>query len=259
MKSYISPAKVNIFLKITGLRGDYHEIISRFMIVDDLYDTITLKPKKSEDFVIEGNFTCKVEDNTIYKAYKALYQATNSLKLERFMQYYGVHVEKNIPAFAGLGGGSSNAATFLHICNDELKLNLSTKELSEIGATVGADIPFFIYRYSSANVLGIGEIVEVFEEEPIKLDIFTPDIEISTPAVYKRYREEFYNPVDTLTCKHLKSEPSASILKNMSISEANDLFKPALALYSDLALHVRDDNFFSGSGSSFFRPKQGEL
>ncbi len=259
MKSYKSSAKVNIFLKITGKRGVYHEIISRFMRIDSLYDILTLKPKNNSDFIIDGNFTCKVEDNTIYKAYKALYEHTNSSKLHGLMKEYGVHVEKNIPAFAGLGGGSSNAATYLLMCNEILDLGLSVEELGSIGAKVGADLPFFIYGYSSANVSGVGEIVEPFEEDGIDMEIFTPKIEISTPRVYQEYRKNFYNPIDTLTCKSLKHESSHSVLERLSIDEANDLYKPALALYSDLSLHVKENYFFSGSGSSFFRPKNGEL
>ncbi len=253
MKTYISPAKVNIFLKITGTRGSYHEIISRFMRIDTLYDTLTLKPKKSAQFLIEGSFTCKSSDNTIYKAYKELYQYTKSPQLKNLLQEFGIHVEKNIPAFAGLGGGSSNAATFLHICNDLANLKLSVDELSHIGAKVGADLPFFIYGHSSANVSGVGEIVEAFDEEALDIEITTPKIEISTPAVYQEYRRNFFKPIDSLTRKKMAKESSLNILENLSISEANDLFAPALALYPELALHVKKNNFFSGSGSSFFR------
>jgi 4-diphosphocytidyl-2-C-methyl-D-erythritol kinase len=259
MQNYHSVAKVNIFLKITGTRGNYHEILSRFMRVESLYDTLTLTPKDSPEFQIQGNFTCKTEENTIYKAYQALYRHTQSSTLKALIQEFGVHVEKKIPAFAGLGGGSSNAATFMHICNDVAQLKLSVDELSHIGAQVGADLPFFIHGFSSANVSGIGEIVEVFDEEPLAFDIVTPDIKISTPAVYQEYRRHFFNPIDTLTCKTLAQESSRSLLKRMSLSEANDLYQPARALYPDLALHVKKGAFFSGSGSSFFTPKKGSL
>ena len=256
MQTYKAAAKVNIFLKITGTRSNYHEIISRFMRIDSLYDTLTLKPKKSSEFHIDGSFTCKTHDNTIYKAYKALYTHTKSSKLKNLMENFSVHVEKNIPAFAGLGGGSSDGATFLHICNDVAKLNLSIDELSHIGAKVGADLPFFIHGHSSANVSGVGEIVEAFKEEPLDIEITTPKIEISTPAVYQEYRKNFFNPIDTLTCKQLSKESSLTILKELNMSEANDLFEPALSLYPELALHVKKDNFFSGSGSSFFTLKE---
>lgn len=257
MKSYKAPAKVNIFLKITGRRGDYHEILSRFMRVDDLYDTLSFVPKVSDDFIIEGDFACETEQNTIYKAYTALLETTGSDALRRLMQSHAVRVEKKIPAFAGLGGGSSDAATYLKMCNEVLHLGLSQGELALVGANVGADVPFFVYGYASANVSGIGEIVERFDEEPLELEIKTPAVEISTPAVYKRFREEFYKELGDDEAFALAAMDSKSVLEHYSISEANDLFEPALALYPELKKSYQHGWFFSGSGSSFFRVKNG--
>ncbi len=256
MHSYNAPAKVNIFLKITGTRGNYHEIISRFMRIDSLYDTLNLVPKTHQEFELRGSFTCSVQENTIYKAYVHLLEATQSHALETMMQTYAIDVTKRIPAFAGLGGGSSDAATFLKMCNEHAALGLSIEELSQIGAKVGADVPFFIHGYPSANVSGIGEIVEAFDEEAIAMEIMTPpDIAISTPTVYGEYRSHFFNPIDTLTCNMLAKTPSSHILKRFLCEEANDLFAPALRCYPELSAYVHQEWFFSGSGSSFFRPK----
>jgi 4-diphosphocytidyl-2-C-methyl-D-erythritol kinase len=255
MKSYKAPAKVNIFLKITGTRGDYHEILSRFMRVDDLCDTLSFVPKVSDDFIIEGDFACETEQNTIYKAYAALLETTGSEALRRLMKRYAVRVEKKIPAFAGLGGGSSDAATYLKMCNEVLHLGLSLDELAMVGARVGADVPFFVHGYASANVSGIGEIVERFDENPLDLQIKTPAVEISTPAVYKRFREEFYKELGDGEAFALAAMDSKSVLETYSISEANDLFEPALSLYPKLKESYQHGWFFSGSGSSFFRLK----
>jgi len=258
MKKYKAFAKVNIFLKITGVRGEYHEIVSRFMRVENLYDELSFVKKemtdaKANEFKIIGDFSCKTEQNTIFKAYFALKEFTQSQKLEELMQTYAIEVEKNIPAFAGLGGGSSDAATYLKMCNNVLNLGLSLNELALIGLKVGADVPFFIYGYSSANVSGIGEVVEEFEEELLKIETYTPKIEISTPRVYKVYREDFFAPIDGFETQRLKETCSVNILKNMSADEANDLFKPALQEYKELKEHYKHGYFFSGSGSSFFR------
>ncbi|MBE0514317.1 4-(cytidine 5'-diphospho)-2-C-methyl-D-erythritol kinase [Sulfurimonas sp.] len=259
MKLYKAYAKVNILLKIIGKRGNYHEIISRFMRVNSLYDELSFAPKqKSGEFEIVGEFSCSVEQNTIYKAYMALLEALDeesAASLKNLMNKYGVKVEKKIPAFAGLGGGSSDAATYLKMCNEVLHLGLSLNELSAIGIKVGADVPFFIYGYDSANVSGIGEVVEEFKEKLLNLEIFTPRIEISTPKVYMLYREQFYNPIDGFEVERLKKTPSLDILKQMSADEANDLFKPALQAYKELKNHYRHGCYFSGSGSSFFRVK----
>ncbi len=260
MKTYRAYAKVNIFLKITGTRGVYHEIISRFMQVKNLYDELEFTPKEETDagsnsFKIIGNFSCSTEQNTIYKAYFALKKATRSEKLEELMQKYAITVRKNIPAFAGLGGGSSDAATYLKMCNNVLNLGLSLNDLATIGLKVGADVPFFIYGYKSANVSGIGEVVEEFDEDLLNIETFTPSIEISTPRVYAIYREDFFSPIDGFEVQRLKTISSREALKSMSPSEANDLFKPALQEYKKLEDHYKPGYFFSGSGSSFFRVK----
>lgn len=261
MKVYKAYAKVNIFLKITGKRDNYHEIISRFMRVSSLYDELSFVAKEESgdragDFKIYGNFACETSQNTIYKAYFALKQATSAESLEKLMRTHAVHVKKSIPAFAGLGGGSSDAATYLKMCNEVLHLGLSLNELARIGLKVGADVPFFIYGYSSANVSGIGEIVEAFDEEILDFEVFTPDVKISTPKVYQIYREGFYAPIDGFQTNELKKTLSKDILNNMSASEANDLFKPALQEYKDLKQYYRHGWHFSGSGSSFFKRKE---
>ncbi len=252
MKSYRAYAKVNIFLKITGKRGEYHEILSRFVLVNDLYDTLTFEPKENEDFVIEGDFNCETAQNTIYKAFRALLEATHSQSLKRLMQSHAVRVDKKIPSFAGLGGGSSDAATYLLMCNEVLHLGLSRDELAAIGAKVGADVPFFVYGYQSANVSGIGEIVKAFDEPPLKIKTVTPKIEISTPRVYGAFREHFYKELGQEEQNRLAEMPSLEVLKQMTPPEANDLFEPALLLYPDLEKQNKEGWFFSGSGSSFF-------
>ncbi len=256
MKIYRAYAKVNIFLKITGTRDNYHEILSRFMRVQNLYDELSFVSKESEEFEIIGDFSCQTQQNTIYKAYVALLLATKSESLENLMKTYAIKVEKSIPAFAGLGGGSSDAATYLKMCNAVLDLGLSLNELAKIGLEVGADVPFFVYGYDSANVSGIGEVVEEFKEEPLNIETYTPKIEISTPKVYQIYRENFFNPIDGFKMQELKKINSLDALNAMNPSEANDLFEPALQEYKELKEHYKHGFHFSGSGSSFFRVKE---
>lgn len=253
MKIYRAYAKVNVFLKITGMRDNYHEIISRFMRVDSLYDELCFAKKTKDGFEIIGEFSCQTKQNTIYKAYVALREAINSESLDKLMQTYSVEVKKSIPAFAGLGGGSSDAATYLKMCNEVLDLGLSQNELAQIGLKVGADVPFFIYGFDSANVSGIGEIVEEFKEPLLNFEVFTPKVEISTPRVYTSYRENFYAPIDGFKTEELKNKTSLEILESMSVDEANDLFKPALQEYNELKKHYKHGYYFSGSGSSFFK------
>ena len=246
-KSY---AKVNIFLKISNKRESYHELVSRFVRVHSLYDTISFVKSSRKAFCIVGNFGCKMETNTVYKAYKLLEKYDG---VKEFFENHSVEIEKNIPEFAGLGGGSSNAATFLIMANKYCKLNLSKHELSEIAVNIGADVPFFVYEYDSANVTGIGEIVEKFDEEILNIDTITPKVKCNTGEIFKVFRENFYKQISKEEANRLLKMKSIEILNNLNIKEANDLYEPALSLYPQLNDYAKKDWFFSGSGSSFFK------
>ena len=246
-KSY---SKVNIFLKIVGLRDNYHLIASRFVRVKNLFDTISFIKKDVDNFSIEGNFSCILEKNTVYKAYKELEKFD---EVKEFFKKNIVKIDKNIPEFAGLGGGSSNCATFLNMVNQACNLNLSKEELAKIGSNIGADVPFFVYEFDSANVSGIGEIVEEFKEESLNIEVITPKIACDTAKIYKNFREKFYKELNKDEVKELFVTNSKDILKKFSINEANDLYFSALDLNQDLKKFEKDNWFFSGSGSSFFK------
>jgi len=249
-KSY---AKVNIFLKIAGKRDGYHELVSRFVRVHSLYDSLSFEKGEFSEFTLEGDFGCETKSNTIYKAYLKLCELSN--KVEQFFQTTKIVVEKNIPEFAGLGGGSSNCATFINMVNEACKLGLSKDELAKIGATIGADVPFFIYDVDSANVTGIGEVVKPFKEEVLDIVTFTPKVECNTGKIFTAFRDKFYKEVSTKEAQKLLSMKSIDILKTLNIKSANDLYEPALENYPELIpenYNLPVNSFFSGSGSSFF-------
>jgi 4-diphosphocytidyl-2-C-methyl-D-erythritol kinase len=249
-KSY---AKVNIFLKIAGKRDNYHELVSRFVRVKNLYDTIEFQKGSFEEFTLEGDFGCETKANTIYKAYLKLCEV--SPKVEELFKNYKIVVEKNIPEFAGLGGGSSNCATVMNMINEIAKLELSKDELSKIGATIGADVPFFIYEVDSANVTGIGEIVKPFDEVVPNIQTFTPKVECNTGKIFTAFRDKFYKEVSNKEAKKLLNMKSAEILKEYDLESANDLYAPAYDVYNQLKpenYNLPKNSFFSGSGSSFF-------
>ena len=246
-KSY---AKVNIFLKIAGKRENYHELVSRFVRVHNLYDTISFVKTSRKAVEIIGNFSCNLESNTVYKTYN-LIKDYNGVK--DFFENHSIVIEKNIPEFAGLGGGSSNAATFLLMANKYCNLNLSKDKLCKIAVKVGADVPFFVYEYDSANVSGIGEIVENFDEEILNIEVITPKIKCNTGEIFKIFREKFYKTINTEDTKKLFNTKSKDILSTYKIEEANDLYLPASTAYEELKEYAKNGWFFSGSGSSFFR------
>ena len=245
-------AKVNIFLKIVGKRDDYHEILSRFVKVQNLYDELEfVKKTTKEEFELQGEFGCELKQNTIYKAYESTCKAGFEKELKEFFTCNALHVKKNIPSFAGLGGGSSDAATFLHMINKEANLGLSNEELAKIGLDVGADVPFFVYGYDSANVSGIGEVVEEFKEDALHVNTITPSTKCDTGAVYRAFRENYKEDID-LANKMAKMS-SIELLNTYDDVTLNDLFGASLRVYEELEKYRKKDWFFSGSGSSFFR------
>ena len=251
-KSY---AKVNIFLKIADKRDNYHELASRFVRVHSLYDEVSFIKSSNNKFEILGDFSCDIEKNTVYKAYKLIEDYKN---VKEFFKNYSIEIKKNIPEFAGLGGGSSNAATFLNMANQYCDLNLSKDDLCKIAVKIGADVPFFIYEFDSANVRGIGEIVEKFHEEILDIQTITPNIKCNTGEIFEIFRKDFYKQISKEEAKKLFNMKSIDILKEFNIKEANDLYEPALSIYPLLKEYKKENWFFSGSGSSFFKVNNGK-
>ncbi|SMC08281.1 4-(cytidine 5'-diphospho)-2-C-methyl-D-erythritol kinase [Nitratiruptor tergarcus] len=246
-----APAKINIFLKITGLRGNYHEICSRFIRYDALYDEISFVPGTFTDFTIEGMSAIKKEHNIIYKAYKELLAHTKSKRLGEFFYHHKVHIIKNIPMGAGLGGGSSDAATFLLMANKAVDLQLEPQDLAKIGAKVGADVPFFIYGYKAANVSGIGEKIEEFMDDIPPLELKLLPLHCDTAQVYQHYRKN-YLKFDPKLASKMAQMSSCQIFENFTPLIANDLYQSAINLCPSLAKY-KQNWYLSGSGSTLFR------
>ncbi len=245
-------AKVNIFLKITGHKDGYYTLLSRFMRVEELYDTISFVPCKCETFTIEGCDDIPLESNTIYKAYNALIDYTADSDIVDFFYEHKVVVTKRISSQAGLGGSSSDAAAFMRLLKEVCNLILSSDELAKIGSTIGADLPFFIYNYPSANVSGFGEIVEPFEEEPLSLELYTPDIGCDTTVVYKILKKHLLANISLSSFEGCEKLDSRSILDLVSDPTIlNDLYAASLIAYPDLKKEAREGWFFSGS--TFFK------
>jgi len=254
MYSIKAHAKVNIFLKITGHKEGYHTLLSRFIRVEDLYDTIEFVPCVCESFTIEGCEGVSLESNTIYKAYKALNDHTGDLDILNFFYKHKVVVTKRIPSQAGLGGGSSDAAAFMRLVKEVCTLMLSTEELATIGSTIGADLPFFIYNYPSANVSGFGEIVEPFDEEPLALELFTPNIGCDTTIVYKTFKEHLLDDITLCSFIGWDRLDSKTLLEMIADPiTLNDLYAAARIAYPGLKDVAKEGWYFSGSGSTFFR------
>lgn len=174
-----APAKLNLFLYINGQRDDgYHELQTLFQFID-LCDYLTITANLSGKITITPEIEgLTVTDNLIYKAAMMLKcHGDNSLGAN-------IHLEKNLPMGGGLGGGSSDAATTLLALNYHWGLNLTNKRLSEIGLSLGADLPIFIAGKASIAE-GVGEHLTRATPTESHYLVATPDCHISTPAVFQ--------------------------------------------------------------------------
>lgn len=244
MKSF---AKINIFLKVIGTRGNYHEIVSRFVLWRRLFDEINFV--RSDKFSVECN-NQNIKNNIVLKAKEALENAGFKDELNEFFSSHKIIINKNIPIGAGLGGGSSNAATFLKMTNEELNLKIPREKLYKIAEQIGADVAFFVSDFEAANVSGIGEKIEEFKDEIPSLELFTPQVFASTPAVYSEFRANFINRIDANLANKMSNLTSEQLLAGYKNSELNDLYAPCFKLYPQMQKYK--DMFLSGSGSSVF-------
>ncbi|MDI6736292.1 MAG: 4-(cytidine 5'-diphospho)-2-C-methyl-D-erythritol kinase [bacterium] len=177
MLKLLAPAKINLFLSVIGKRQDgYHELETILQKIE-LYDTIVLE-EKDEGVELECEQVPGVE-NLVYQAASLLKQ---ELKIKKGVK---IRLEKNIPIAAGLGGGSSDAATTLIGLNKLWELGLSQDELIHLASKLGADVPFFINDCGLAYATGIGTIITPLPDlPPFWLVMILPEIKISTAKVY---------------------------------------------------------------------------
>lgn len=174
-----SPAKLNLFLHITGRRENgYHELQTIFQLID-LYDWMIFTPTLDEQVEIDGLSEVRPEENLIYRAAQILRPHAK--------KFCGLHIkiEKNIPMGAGLGGGSSNAATTLIVLNQLWECGLNQEQLADYGVKLGADVPIFIYG-KNAWAEGIGEHLSFIDLDQKQFIILKPDCFISTQLLFSQ-------------------------------------------------------------------------
>ena len=174
-----SPAKLNLFLYITGRRDNgYHELQTLFQFVD-FGDELTVTANRETSSItitpeIPGVAT---EDNLIWKAATALQQYTSTT--------FGadIQLKKVLPMGGGIGGGSSNAATVLVALNHLWQLNLSDDQLAEIGLKLGADVPVFVKGHA-AFAEGVGEQLQPANPDEKWYLVVKPQVSIATVDIF---------------------------------------------------------------------------
>jgi 4-diphosphocytidyl-2-C-methyl-D-erythritol kinase len=190
--SVLAPAKLNIRLKITGRRPDgYHELVS-IMVPVDLFDHIELKfiEEPRIDITCRGFSAPANSDNLVYRAAQSFFSQIG------WRKGLSIDLTKKIPVAAGLGGGSSDAASILMALNETLCASqpLSPKRMAELALKQGADVPFFL-KQSPCIARGIGEILEPIRKwPPFYYVIVMPDISVSTAKVYEALDQPSFRP-----------------------------------------------------------------
>lgn len=239
-----APAKVNLFLRVVARRPDgYHDIETVMVKLRDLCDTLTLESVSSPtvELALQSAYPRSLgsqpipvdEDNLVIRAVRLLQRETGC--------QLGVKIvlTKRIPSAAGLGGGSSDAASTLSALNELWKLHLEDARLQALGAELGSDVPFFLANSACVLCTGRGEVLTPIPlSVPLALVVARPISGLSTPAVYRGCRpdpagpsvERFLEQWGRLSrqgvarCLHNSLQGSAEVL-NPEVARLRDLFE----------------------------------
>ncbi len=201
MTQWPSPAKLNLFLYITGQRRDgYHDLQTLFQFLD-YGDTLSIEPRTDGKIrlltPVEG---VAESDNLIVRAAKLLQQAATERDSLPAGSGADIRIDKRLPMGGGLGGGSSNAATVLVALNHLWGCGLSADALATLGLTLGADVPVFVHGHA-AFAEGVGEELTPVDPPEKWYLVAHPGVHISTPAIFNDPdlpRNTLKRPINTL-------------------------------------------------------------
>jgi len=191
LRDCLAPAKLNLFLHITGRRPDgYHDLQTVFQLLD-WGDTLHFTRRQ------DGRITRTVEVEGVPAEHDLTVRAATLLKQHTGTQEgVEIDIEKRLPMGAGLGGGSSDAATTLLALNRLWKLNLPREELQALALKLGADVPFFVFG-KNAFAEGVGEALEAVQLPPRHFLVVTPRVHVPTAEIFS----EKSLTRDTKACK----------------------------------------------------------
>jgi len=245
----LAPAKVNLHLAVLDRRPDgFHDIESVFLAVD-FADTLhfeLVEPENSVEIVMEPGFeSIPLEKNIIFRAL-SLFKAKTG-----FSKGLRIKVQKRIPVGGGLGGGSSNAASALLAMNKLAGGALNRDLLLEMGASLGSDVPFFLYETAAALVTGRGEKIEALSPPQLFLTLVNPGFSSDTAAAYRLLDKK----------REGTGAPPRKAVKEMAFgSFFNDFLpvfeEPERSIYNEIISRLKELGAqyanLSGSGSTCF-------
>ncbi|MDF9866885.1 4-diphosphocytidyl-2-C-methyl-D-erythritol kinase [Bacilli bacterium PM5-3] len=249
-KSY---AKINFSINIVEKMPNGYHNLDMIMTKINLFDKLYFSTTKNDEIILTctNPFIPTDERNLVYKVAKLVKEKFNIKKGIR------IHIAKTIPMQAGLGGGSSNAATTLEALDEMFMLNLSIEEKIDLVKNFGADIPFFFYD-CACRVQGIGDIITPIESNlsDFHLILVKPQKGVSTKLAYEN--------IDLKTCDHPNIDKLVNALKDNdynyvcdnignSLQDSAIVIRPVIKDIQDelMALGV-DTTLVCGSGSTIF-------
>ena len=243
-----APAKINLFLRVLRKRPDGYHDISSLMHKITLFDELIFSPRPKGIVLNCPNSDLPVNhDNLVFRAAKSILDYT------KHTSGIEITLTKKIPQAAGLGGGSSDAATTLMAINEICSLGLKKAELLKLGAKLGADVPFFIFG-NTALASGIGDgLKEIHPFPKLNMVLINPGFTLSTKTVYENLNLR-------LTREKINySIPPVSTLSDIITELYNDLelvslkMHPGLNDVKQLLLgHGALGALMSGSGPTLF-------
>ena len=256
-----APAKLNLWFEILARRSDGFHEVSTLMVPISLKDTLTLRPAPTGKISLQCKTAAPGKEHELWTDLpeddrNLVVKAVNLLK-QRSGSTLGANIvlTKRIPAAAGLGGGSSNAAAALVAANKGWDLNWPVEKLAEVAAEIGSDVPFFLYP-GAAMCRGRGEqISPVGGLGKMHFVVVRPPVGLSTAEVYGKCQ---------ISCQPDTPEPLLDALRSGKLAKAGNLMINRLqfaaetltATIKELACAMNRANVvahqMSGSGSSYF-------
>ena len=254
-----APAKINLYLRVVGRRKDGYHLLDTVLVPISLYDEIEIQRLNAARIRMRPSaspikVTCnhplvpRGKKNLVFRA------ADLIMKTAGIDQPVSIHIRKNIPVGAGLGGGSSDAAATLIALNRLFHLGYSMRRLEKLGLSLGTDVPFFIRR-RPARARGIGERLTPLAKFPcFWLVILYPGFPVSTAWVYRHWRPKLTKP-------KVNNSITSSLGSFAKLREIlfNDLETATIAKYPGIGMlkeqlrcEEAEGVLMSGSGSSVF-------
>lgn len=247
-----APAKINLYLHVTGKRPDGYHLLDSLFVFADISDELHIESAEKLSFSIEGEFAENLKEeknNIVIKAAEILAKALG------ITPSVNIKLIKKLPVAAGLGGGSADAAAVLVGLSQLWESTLSKEELAEIALQLGADVPACLQK-CPLNISGIGEIITKAPSLPkIWIVLVNPKVKVPTPDVFKARAKPFtaFMPINT-ACNDIDSFVFELKKRSNDLTEAACSLAPEIADTLEIISQQQDCliSRMSGSGATCF-------